>query len=160
MGRRAIGIVVVCVLVSLTLTLLAGCTRSKKRQLKLEPVSGTIMLAGKPGPGVTVTFVPKGNTPGYGGASVTDENGRYELKTFENEAGVPAGEYDVTCEKLVMPDGSDFSRKKGVGPIDAGAREILPPMYSDLGRTTLNATVAPGGSKIDFDLKVSPTKGR
>ncbi len=40
-------------------------------------------------------------------------------------------------------------------PMDSGAKQVLPPGYSDAGNTTLKATVPPDGGKFDFDLKSS-----
>ena len=146
--------VVVFALASCVLLPLGGCGGSSQgNQPKLVPVSGSITLDGKAASGVMVSFVPTGQTRGEGGNAVTDSAGRYELKTRGVKAGIPAGEYRVTCQRLVMPDGSVFDPAKGVSPHESGAKQVLPPAYSDAQQTTLKATVTDKGGTFDFGVK-------
>jgi len=99
-----------------------------------------------------VTFVPTGATRGPVAEGRTDPQGRYELASQQGRGAAP-GAYRVTIMKLVMPDGSDYTPEAGVGPADSPARQVLPPRYSDLQRTTLTATVPEeGSSSLDFAL--------
>lgn len=118
----------------------------------LVPVSGTVTLDGKPLANASVTFLPVGGTRGarspYG---FTGADGRYEL-VFDNEhKGAPEGEFEVLCNKWVMPDGSDFPRDSGQSPVEV-AKELLPSHYSQEGMSKLRATVPAGGGTIDFQL--------
>ena len=141
-----------CVVASCVLLAAVGCG-DKDEGPKLTPVSGTVNLDGKAAPGVMVTFVPVGKTPGEGATGVTDATGVYQLKVRGTKVGVPAGEYKVVCQKLVMPDGSDFDASKVPSLADSGARQILPPSYSDGEQTTLKAQVPAEGGKFDFEVK-------
>ncbi len=134
--------------------LAAGGCGSKETGPKLVPVGGTIQLDGKAASGVMVTFVPTGKTPGEGGNGITDASGVYQLKGRDKKVGVPAGDYKIVCQKMVMPDGSDFDPSKGASLADSDAKQILPPVFSDREQTTLKASVpAEGGNKFDFDVK-------
>lgn len=131
-----------------------GCGGSDGDQPELVPVSGTVTLDGAPLKGAVVTFIPAGTTKGVGGTGVTDESGRYEAKWRGGQSGLPVGEYRVTCAKMVMPDGSDVPADTDDATLmGSGAKQLLPPRYSDSERTTLAATVAAGGGTFDFDLK-------
>ncbi len=95
-----------------------------------------------------------GNDAGEGGNGITDASGVYQLKGRDKKVGVPAGDYKIVCQKMVMPDGSDFDPSKGASLADSDAKQILPPVFSDREQTTLKASVpAEGGNKFDFDVK-------
>ena len=82
---------------------------------ELVPVSGTVTLDGKPLSGATVTFLPVGATRGRSCYGVTGADGRYELMETDKNKGAPEGEFEVLCNKWVMPDGSDLpTRQPGV----------------------------------------------
>lgn len=151
MWERIVG---ACAVVSCLLVPLAGCgAGGKGDRPQLVPVTGSIVCDGKTAAGVMVNFWPIGQTRGQGASAVTDASGAYQLKTHGTEPGAPAGEYKVTCEKYVMPDGSDFDVSKGVSPHESGAKQVLPPTYSDKDQTTLKATVPEQGGKFDFQVE-------
>ena len=134
-------------LVSTMLPHLGGCGDGSKSLS--SSVTGTVFINGKPASGVILEFCPLKGTQGQGGEGYSNENGRYELKSPTGENGVAPGDYRVTCAKLVMPDGSDFSPANVLPP-----QQVLPSRYSDIGKTLLLATVLPDGGEIDFDLEV------
>ncbi len=137
-------------LASFLLSVPEGCGGGKVETApKLVPVTGIVRLDQKPVSGVFVVFVPGSNTPGEGGEGRTDKNGRYELVAPGGRAGVAPGEYQVTCAKLVMSDGSDFSPVRHAPP----KKQILPLRYSNPKETVLRRTVVSDGGEIDFDLK-------
>lgn len=144
-------LLVSCVLLTLGLT---GCgPGSGADKTPLAPVSGTVKLDGAPAADVGVMFFPVGSTPGsrtYYGS--TDQSGRYELSAGGAQKGAPVGEYKVTCSKFLKPDGSPF-KSDGQSPELAGAKESIPPRYSDQSQTELKATVKDGGATIDLELK-------
>lgn len=130
----------------------AGCGGPDPNLPRLVPASGRVTLAGKPLAGALVTFVPTGSTRGSSAEARTDQQGRYELVSQQGR-GAAVGSYRVTICKWVMPDGSDYAPEAGVGPDDSPARQVLPPRYSDLQRTTLTAAIPEGGSRtLDFAL--------
>jgi hypothetical protein len=139
-----------CALLLLTLT---GCPAGDggANMPDRVPVSGTVTLDGEPVEGVSVMF-------GTGGFGETDASGRYEAGSGAGEKGVPAGDYTVTCEKWVMPDGSVFRSTtdadgETMSPMLAGAEPGLPGEYGSDVTSGLTATVpAAGSDSVDFDL--------
>lgn len=71
----------------------------------------------------------------------------------ENHKGLPVGEFQVVCNKWVLADSSDLPPDTTAPPWELGAKELLPPRYSDETRSQLKAIVPPGGGTIDFALK-------
>lgn len=131
---------------------LVGCGGRDPNLPKLEPVSGTVTLDGRPLANASVTFVPSGTTRGTGATGVTGPDGKYTLMS-RGEPGVPAGDYRVVVSKLVLPDGSDFPLDADVPPIESNAREMLPPHYSDEAASNIAKTVPEGGGIIDIQLE-------
>lgn len=121
----------------------AGCGTPKAEGPELAPVSGTVKLDGKPLAEASVVFSRL-----YRGT--TDANGHYEL-TSGDKKGAPVGEHQVVCEKWVMADGSLYKGEES--PMTAGAKQLLPPRYSDDAATELKANVPAGGGTFDFDLQ-------
>jgi hypothetical protein len=123
---------------------------------KLVPVRGTVTVNGKPLSGVVVTFLPAQWVASNG---ETKADGTYSLETARRPGAFP-GEYKVAVSYLVSTDG----KPQGLGPRSAlvpppamaTAKEKFPPEYSDLGRTSLKASVPPEGGTIDFDVKIDP----
>ena len=131
----------------------SGCGGGRSAdQPKLVPVSGTVKLEGQPAPGVSVMFFPTGLTRGTSYYANTDPSGRYELQSSDGQKGAPVGEYKVTCSKYVMPDGSLFKSDGTQSPEMAGAKELLPPRYSDQLATELKATVPESGGTVNLDV--------
>jgi len=130
----------------------AGCGQGPDEP-PLVPVSGTVTLDDKPLSGALVTFIPTGNTKGTDVSGRTDRDGRYKLVTPKGRAGAAAGTYRVTISRLLRPDGSEYLPDPAVPPVEAPARESLPPHYSDPERTRLTATVPEAGATADFPLK-------
>lgn len=80
---------------------LAGCSNGKITTPSTVPVSGIVMLKGKPAAGIRLTFHPQfdiGKTK-YQPQGETGSDGKFTLSTGEPFNGAPAGEYIVTFEK-------------------------------------------------------------
>lgn len=65
------------------------------------PVSGTVLVNGKPAPDCVVQFHSSDPADHEGPnrvipVAMADENGKFKLSTYEANDGVPAGEYTVT----------------------------------------------------------------
>lgn len=127
----------------------------------LVPVSGVITFQKKPLPGAAVTFFPTGNDAVRAAYGLTDESGKYELMTpisgvsTEKSMGAVPGTYQVIISQLVNADGSPVP--KGVTTADAiekGARESLPPKFSNDLQSVLKAEIQKGVPRTDlnFDL--------
>jgi len=119
---------------------------------KVVPVSGTVKLDGQPAAGIGVMFFPAGATRGTTYYASTDQSGKYVLAGGDGQKGAPVGEFNVTCSKYVMPNGSPFTSDGSQSPEMAGAKELLPPRYSDQSKTQLKATVQDSGSTVDFEV--------
>lgn len=135
--------------------LLTSCGSSKPQ---FVPVSGRVLVDGKPVANLMVTFQPIGTTgsdPGPGSAGITDVNGRYTLKVssqqFEGDGAVPgkhkvrigsvqAGEGVPTDPEIGSPDGAPLPGK-----------ELIPTKYNQ--DTVLTVDVpSEGTDKADFEL--------
>jgi hypothetical protein len=102
-------------------------------------VTGKVTLDSQPLTKGTVTFAPKG-AEGRIAYGEIDGSGNYTLKT-NNEAGVMAGEYDVTA------------RATGVAPKDDVPPPLLTPeKYGDKATSGWTFTVKPGANTINLDM--------
>jgi hypothetical protein len=88
--------------------------------------------------------------------AVTDESGAFELRAGEGQGeGASPGLYRVVISRLVMPDGSTVIPDETKSPIQLaleGAKETVPPQYSDLAFSKLTATVPSDGGNLEFKL--------
>ena len=135
----------------LCLLCVVGCGPKYPNLPAQYPVTGTIKLDGKPLGGAGIMYLPRGETRGNGAFAMTDEAGKYSLKTDHGGPGAPEGEYVVTISKVVNRDGTPYVPKPDVA--EAGERETLPGKYSDSMKTELTAKVPKGGGSIDFELR-------
>lgn len=128
---------------ALFIVTIAGCAQSTKT----VPVSGVVMLDGKPLAEAHVTFQPatEEKTANSGSFAFTDANGAYSLRTFEGEQpGVVVGKYRVSIN-LVTPSYDGDPAKKPPA-------KTLPAKYNR--QTELQFDVPAGGTdKANFDLK-------
>ncbi len=92
---------------ALVAMLCAGCGEKTVETLPKYPVSGTVLVNGKPQAGVMVTLTPVGDTAtgpnARGAAGVTDAEGNFELTTIVDADGAFPGEYTATF-KWVEPN--------------------------------------------------------
>jgi len=118
------------------------------------PISGAITLDGKPLGSAVVTFMPQG-TVGAEAVGETGVDGLYMASTA-GKAGVLPGEYRVIVSYLAAPGGKPIgleARSKRPMPAEVGrGKELLPGRSSNPARTTLSATVPPGGGRINYAL--------
>jgi hypothetical protein len=114
-------------------------------------VTGLVTLDGKPLAGAEVTFNCT-NPPGiFSGA--TDENGKYQLWSNYGANSKLEGHCTVKISKMELPPGVQPPPPDiHVSPMMLGAKESLPPKYSDGQKTTLTAEVPAGGGEINFEL--------
>ncbi|WP_406694025.1 carboxypeptidase-like regulatory domain-containing protein [Singulisphaera sp. Ch08] len=142
----------------LVLVVVAGCSNTevdRSERPVLEPVSGVVTLDGKPLAGAVVTFL---NLDEQGTLTVgeTDSEGAYRL-SYLGAAGTATGPYRVAVSYLMGTEGQviGLAQRSTIAPTAEvnTAKELLPPRYSDLGRTTLRATVPRGGSTFVFALE-------
>jgi hypothetical protein len=126
--------------------LLVGCGGDKGWP-KRYPVSGKVLVDGKPAVRATVKFNPSGpHADGklYAPSTFTDDDGSFRMTTFEAGDGAPAGEYTVTVvANYAVKDGQDV-------PVP----DLLGGRYSDPKKTPLKVTVREEDNALaPFDLK-------
>src|SRR5438309_2471565 len=87
-------------LLALALAAAAGCGEKNK----YVPVSGVVRLNGKPYPNAMVYFQPVGSkedpNPGRGSTGVTDETGRFVLKSDDGHDGAVVGSHQLKVRTL------------------------------------------------------------
>ncbi|QDV39504.1 DUF4198 domain-containing protein [Tautonia plasticadhaerens] len=112
---------------------------------ELRPVSGLVLVGGKPAAGVDVQLHPLNRSNDadaprpYGS---TDAEGRFRLRLGEAEEGAPAGQYTVTLSWPAGVGGADrlgsaFAEPGGSGlvaVIEEGTTELPPFEVGDAGR--------------------------
>lgn len=155
--------------------IVAGCGRSDRPAL--APASGIVKLDGIPVEGATVSFLPvEGGRPGSG---LTDVEGRYTIKTFEDAPGGIVGEHKVAVMKVSgdgafvqdgedsapvsgdvsgEDDGSDGLSQVGAPSLDGKSKEPeivydVPKKYINPEKSGLTVTVpAEGSDALNFEL--------
>jgi len=108
-------------------------------------------MDGKPLEGASITFVGIGSTPGLGGTGITDAAGNFKVSHFRAGDGLDPGQYKVIVSKLVMQDGSPIPAGT-VSVAELSTREMLPPRYSDYGKSILTSTITDGVDPVSLDL--------
>jgi len=118
--------------------LLAGCNKSGDA---LVPVSGRVLVDGKPAAGAAIVFHPVEAGNGTHPVGQTDANGEFRLTTISSGDGAAPGEYRVTLTRYVSAPG-----KRGVEGEESPARNLIPDKYARTESTPLSATIRPGGN--------------
>lgn len=123
------------------------------------PVRGTVNLEGAPLAGAVVMFHAEPGVAGNGGMGVTDEAGRFALRTPQADDGILPGAYRITvsCRTLKPEAERRVAEMKaaGVPPAitEADTQEIVPAGYTLPDRTPLRQSVGPGGNDVAVDLR-------
>lgn len=135
----------------------AGCGKNSGGPA-LTPVTGVVMLDGKPLADAKLTFYLTGPAvPGFSASvGTTDETGKYQL-TSRGKPGAVAGVFKVTISRIVSANGAAVKPEEGMDmqqlAMQGQAKESLPAEFSDFDRTTLTMTVEPGRAEgYDFNL--------
>ncbi|MBN2579396.1 MAG: hypothetical protein JXB10_10425 [Pirellulales bacterium] len=138
------------------LLFIGGCGPSRPTMCA---VTGTVRYQGKPVGGASVTFLNSANRPGYG---ITDEQGRFQLGTWEEKDGGVVGKCTVTITKWVSvkeehPPGAKEIRKLP-STIHPGETVILanflPLQYGNPRKTPLSVVISTEKENdFTFDLK-------
>jgi hypothetical protein len=114
----------------------------------MATVSGTVSFQGQPVAGANVTFYPGGSDAALASQAVTDDQGRFQLRTHvgggKYKPGIAPGQYEVAIMKL---DTAGISST--LGP----PRNLLPRNYADPKTSKLTADVsADRENKFEFVL--------
>jgi len=111
-----------------------GCGKSGPERLPVFPVSGQVLYKDKPLPNAQITLHPKNADPkALPAQAQTDQNGNFQVTTYEAGDGAAFGEYVVTvkCYQLIK-NGDSYER----GP------NILPPKLANAQSTDWKIQVA------------------
>ena len=88
--------------------LLAGCSQENDH---FAPVSGTVTVKGKPQPNLIVSFLPtaQGDQPAVASSGLTDDQGRFTLKTTGEEGveGAVIGQHQVRIRNRIVLGAED-----------------------------------------------------
>lgn len=106
----------------------------------LYPVSGRVVMDGKPVPYAFVVFHPQGVTgsDAIRPRAQAGANGSFALSTYAGADGAPPGEYRITVEKYKAPTEAD----KGP-PVN-----LLPARYARADTSNLTARVQEGRNEL------------
>ena len=125
------------------LLMATGCAQKIDDGLTKFPVTGTVLINGKPQEGVRVRFFrdgKPGRTNADTPAAVTDSEGRFAISTNGDGDGAVAGTYKVT-----------FFWKHGNAP---GTPDLLGGRYTKLETSAFEVTVIEGENELPaFELE-------
>jgi hypothetical protein len=124
----------------------------------LAPVSGTLLVDGRPIAGVSVMFVPdnRKGTSGPASVGVTGADGAFTLTAPGNRPGAIVGHHKVTAACPFDPAGG--SSASGVAADASGTRCSIPTTYGDPVLTPLEVEVkAERGANAAVALEVVGT---
>ncbi|MBU6175941.1 MAG: hypothetical protein KGQ60_19215 [Planctomycetes bacterium] len=110
---------------------------------KTVPAEGVVLLDGEPVADATVVFIAEQGT--FNATGVSDKDGKFQLKAFDEKSGAVPGSYKVEISKSVM--------EKGAGP-EVNMKFGLPRKYATFNTSGLTQSIGETGTKdIKFDLK-------
>jgi hypothetical protein len=133
------------------IVVLSGCASKEDGRVKVYPVSGKVLVNGKPAEGAEVIFygaTPELRGPGTVSASgKTNENGEFRLGSYGPDDGAPAGKFNVVVIwREPIPEGADSERFQ--------AKDRLNNRYATPESSGLTAEVPEGGIELPpFELK-------
>jgi hypothetical protein len=133
-----------------------GCGRQRDRwkdaRPATTPTSGEVTFQGKPLGGAIVVFQPTA-PGGIGASALTDEKGKFELRTFPPELGAVPGTYSVSVMKTEMPKQSG-SVERDDDPSPIHVISVIPDRYGTPTDSGLMANIPEQGTDgLAFHLK-------
>lgn len=130
---------------ALVLAVLAGCGQKAADRTPVFPASGSITVKGLPAHGAIVVLHPKNAIPAPNGEGApapranVDEQGAFDVTTYDRGDGAPEGEYVVT----VMW----FKQIKENGDLKAGPN-VVPAKYSRPSTSDIVVKIAAGQNSL------------
>ena len=150
------------VLLGVCLLFSTGCGSEKDpRARHLVPARGTITIDGAPLGGATIIFAPTENNQfSVQSATMSDQNGRFELTTFLPGDGIHPGNYNVTVfkdETFNSVSDEEIARMEASGrgvSYDIITRSLIPTRYNSSETSGLTIEIpARGNRNISISLE-------
>lgn len=127
----------------------AGCGKAKPAT---APVTGRVLLDGKPVADAAVMFEPvDGGVPARGS---TGADGGFTLSTFARDDGGLLGRHRVSISKFVTEGvaANELGLEAAPGAPGLQPKAALPTRYADPKTSGLEATVEAAGTRAEFSL--------
>ena len=128
---------------------LAGCG-SDRGQLEPQPVVGQVIINGEPAAGCIVAFIPSDpqRKAQFRSGGITDENGFFQLTTFETDDGAPVGDYGVTL-RWEASDWPGKEEEMQLDPVQPVGPDRLQGKFASPEKSQLTVTVVEGENKLE-----------
>jgi hypothetical protein len=127
---------------------LVGCSDAPK----VAPVSGKVLLNGKPLANATVTFSPIAKpgevNAGDGSVGQTNDKGEYTLTNSRGLPGAQVGSHRIRISVIGAQAGNGDERRSRVGP---APKDPVPLRYNAQSALTFDVTSG-GTNQADFEL--------
>jgi 5-hydroxyisourate hydrolase-like protein (transthyretin family) len=128
---------------------LTSCSGNPYGDHPPHPVSGTLLVNGKPADGAEIVLIHLGDWGRYVvPKATTDEEGRFTLSTYGMEDGAPVGEYEV---EITWPA---FRRGKNVGPDRLGGK------FTDHKTSGVKAKIEETTTELPLSLKATVAQAK
>lgn len=126
------------------------------------PVSGVVLVDGKPYGKAVVSFQPIGTTenptPGRGSSAYTDEQGRFVLKCDDGTNGAVVGKHQLR----IMTRGNEVVQlAEGGGTVDGSSpppKGVIDPIPADWGTESKREIDVPAGGLSDLKFEITSVK--
>jgi hypothetical protein len=132
-------------------TAVIGCSSADDGKVTLVPTEGKVLAKGAPAAGARVVLYPKDPALQASGmptpAATTEEDGSFQLMSYEPGDGAPVGEYTVTVTwREEVPEGMSLDT--------FNPKDRLLGRYASPDKSGLEVTVPEGGGTLPvIDLK-------
>jgi hypothetical protein len=141
MNLRQIGAFCAALTLALCHSACSSSSRVDENRKPVHPVKGKVLVQGKPAARAFVLFVPvkePAEAPDPRPRADAADDGSFELSTYGEKDGAPAGEYivTVTWPGGVLPDGREEPADKLLG------------RYENVTKSKLRATVKEGQNDL------------
>ncbi len=112
---------------------------------EVYPVRGQVFVDGRPASGAAVHFHPVNQELGTPAYATVNEDGSFELSTYDTDDGVEPGDYVVTI---------NWRKEEKIDGDMVNGPDLLGELYSKPNRSPLKAKVIAGENKeFRYDLK-------
>jgi hypothetical protein len=125
---------------------------------KRFPVSGKVTYKGQPLTSGTINFLPEDPNTGRPAVGEIQPDGSFQLTTQTPGDGAMGGKYKVSISAYEVDKSQGASPPQGgvadqVAVARAQRKSLIPEKYSATDVSGLAATVGPGSTSFQFDLK-------